>query len=125
MKPPTRFRVRDRLEAWYEDIFANHMDEARKRVQQLLDEAEEDENGCVVTATAQPRKLRFHGGQDRAYRFVYCVLHRLAANSEQVIRHRCHNNLCINPQHLDIGTRADNLRDEMERRANGVDWQSL
>ncbi|WP_197922924.1 HNH endonuclease [Thiosulfatihalobacter marinus] len=42
-----------------------------------------------------------------------------------MIRHRCHNRRCINPQHLQTGTRADNLRDERDRRANGVDWKWL
>lgn len=118
-------RLRDPTEAWYEFIFENHMQEARERVDSLLAETERDENGCLVTNTAQPRKVRFHGGQDRAYRFVYCVLNRLAATSHQVVRHRCHNRRCVNPDHLTIGDRADNLRDEWDRQANGVDWRLL
>ena len=116
------FRVRDRLEAGYEDILEHHYDQAVERVAQLLAQAETNENGCIVTSTTQPRKLRFHGSQDRAYRFIYCVRHRLAANRHQVIRHRCHNRCCINPEHLTIGDRRDNLYDELDRRANGVDW---
>lgn len=115
-------RVRDIHEAWYEDIFEHHLEEALARVDLLLQEVETDDHGCLVTGTLQPRKLRFHGGQDRAYRFVYCVRNRLAANSHQVIRHRCHNRRCINPEHLTIGDRRDNLYDELDRRANGVDW---
>ncbi|WP_394805092.1 HNH endonuclease family protein [Sulfitobacter dubius] len=91
----------------------------------LLREAELNEDGCVVTGTVQPRKLRFNGRQDRAYRFVYCVRNRLAANRDQVVRHRCHNRRCINPEHLTIGDRRDNLYDELDRRANGVDWAVL
>ncbi|MDF3420095.1 hypothetical protein HKX23_17025 [Sulfitobacter sp. KE29] len=47
---------------------------------------------------------------------------QVAANSDQVVRHRCHNRRCINPEHLTIGDRRDNLYDELDRRANGVDW---
>lgn len=32
-----------------------------------------------------------------------------------VIRHKCDNPRCINPEHLEIGTHADNTRDKMER----------
>jgi hypothetical protein len=32
-----------------------------------------------------------------------------------VIRHKCDVPACINPEHLEIGTRADNVRDMFER----------
>ncbi|MFD2855254.1 hypothetical protein [Seohaeicola zhoushanensis] len=41
------------------------------------------------------------------------------------VRHRCHNRRCVNPRHLEVGDRADNLRDEWERQANGVDFALL
>lgn len=120
-----RVRMLDPSQEWYEDILANHAEEARERVRELLADTQRDDNGCLVTNTATPRKLRFRDGQDRAYRFVYCITAQLAASSEQVVRHRCHNRRCINPDHLIIGDRRDNLRDEWERRANGVDYTLL
>ncbi|WP_371809129.1 hypothetical protein [Ruegeria sp. HKCCD5849] len=119
------FRERSQLQAWYENLIANHHQEASQKVEELLNETEQDENGCWVTPTVEPRKLRLRGEQDRAYRFVYCITHRLAATRDQVIRHRCHNRRCINPRHLTIGDRRDNLQDERDRQANGVDWGLL
>ncbi|MDP2519251.1 HNH endonuclease [Shimia thalassica] len=115
----------DPSQAWYNDIIANHYDEADKVVQALLDTTETDANGCMVTPTVEPRKVRFRGQQDRAYRFVYCILHRFAATRDQVVRHRCHNRRCVNPDHLIEGSRADNVRDERDRKASGVDYRLL
>lgn len=35
--------------------------------------------------------------------------------SRAVIRHRCDNPLCVNPDHLEIGTQADNMADMAKR----------
>jgi len=32
-----------------------------------------------------------------------------------IIRHRCDNPPCINPEHLEVGTHADNVKDMLER----------
>mgnify|MGYP000043913019 CR=1 FL=1 len=118
-------RVRDLSQAWYERLLADHLDDADGKVEELLADVEMDENGCMVSKTEQPRKIRFLGRQDRAYRFVYCVRNRLATNRHQVVRHRCHNRRCINPRHLEIGDRRDNLIDERDRLADGIDWRVL
>ncbi|MBM1219739.1 hypothetical protein JQU17_05985 [Ponticoccus sp. SC2-23] len=41
-----------------------------------LAQTEADGNGCQVTPTVGPRKVRFRGMQDRLYRFVDCIRHR-------------------------------------------------
>jgi len=60
-----------------------------------------------------------------AYRFIYCILKEVVAGYDDVVRHRCHNRHCINPDHLEIGSRGDNLQDEREFAANGFDHDLL
>lgn len=111
-------------ERW-EDIFATRKEEARSQALALVEEGRQDENGCIVTDTEAVRKVRFNGSQYPAYRFIYCALNEVVPSYDQVIRHRCHNRRCINPNHLTIGTRADNKLDDYEYLANGVDFDYL
>lgn len=48
------------------------------------------------------------------HRFIYeeCFGEILEGN---VIRHKCDNPKCINPEHLEQGTHTDNMRDAMKR----------
>jgi hypothetical protein len=47
------------------------------------------------------------------------------ASFDEVVRHRCHNPLCINPDHLMLRSRADNKRDDWEAGAYGVGFSLL
>ena len=113
--------VEDDSEERLRDVIDNHLEEARRRAFSLIREAREDENGCLVTDTVKPRKVRFNGHQWEAYRFIHCVLNEEIAARDHVIRHRCHNRLCINPAHLEIGSQADNKRDDWAHWAYGTD----
>ncbi|MCG7598892.1 hypothetical protein MHM84_03775 [Halomonas sp. McH1-25] len=52
-----------------------------------------------------------------AHRVSYCHHNNVNIRDIEhlVIRHRCDNPLCINPEHLEPGTRTDNARDRVER----------
>ena len=111
----------DDSEARLREVIENHLEEAKPLASSLIQEAREDENGCRVTDTAKPRKVRFRGYQWEAYRFIYCVLNEVIAPSHRVIRHRCHNRLCIKPEHLVEGSQADNKHDDWANWSYGVD----
>ena len=113
--------LRDDSEVWLQDILTHHRDTALARVEALLSEAEQTPDGCLETDTQTPRRVRFRGRQVAAYRFVYCVLTQTPAAMDEVVRHRCHNRRCINPEHLMLGSKADNKRDDWDYWANGVD----
>lgn len=52
-----------------------------------------------------------------AHRLAYCNANGLSLDDirGKVIRHKCDNPPCINPDHLEIGTQSDNVKDCVER----------
>lgn len=58
-------------------------------------------------------------------RVVLKRVNQEAATGDRVIRHRCANRLCINPAHLEIGSKADNKRDDWAHWSYGVDPKFL
>ena len=54
------------------------------------------------------------------HRYVYVCHHKLSleAISGLEVRHKCDNPPCINPDHLELGTHKDNMKDMQERGRN-------
>jgi hypothetical protein len=78
-----------------------------------------DENECWLWTGS----LSSHFGQARfsyknktllAYRVSY-EIHKGTIPDGKIIRHMCDNAWCVNPEHLEIGTQQDNIRDMIER----------
>ena len=86
-------------------------------------------NGCFECVSHSPEKngyfsIRRNGIRQKLHRYIY----RITVGEipkDMVVRHKCDNRLCINPNHLEIGTQLDNIRDRVERnrsaKQNGTD----
>jgi len=59
-------------------------------------------------------KLKINGRFWLAHRYVYTEIVGPIPEGH-VIRHRCHNMLCVNPDHLQTGTALENVLDQMDR----------
>ena len=103
----------------------DHQGEVRSRVFDLINQGTKTDTGCIETDTQGARKVRFMGRQMPVYRFICCILSGTVASYDDVLRHRCNKRRCINPEHLEMGSRGDNLQDERNFAANGVDYGLL
>ena len=76
--------------------------------------------------TAPPRngwgygQIRVDGKKEYPHRLSY-ILHKGPIPKDMVILHSCDNRKCVNPDHLSVGTPADNLQD-MRNKGRQNDW---
>ena len=58
-------------------------------------------------------QAKINGRKIRVHRFIWEWLHgrKLEPWPQEVVMHTCDNRLCINPEHLVVGTQRDNLND--------------
>lgn len=63
-----------------------------------------------------------NGKRRLAHRLKYCEAHNCTYESIRgyIIRHTCDTPSCVNPDHLLIGSHADNMRDRAERKRTAV-----
>lgn len=57
---------------------------------------------------------KIKGKQVSVARYMF-IVNRGEITGGLHVRHKCDNPLCINPDHLELGTHADNMRDKVER----------
>jgi HNH endonuclease len=76
---------------------------------------------CIEWGKARNRdgygSVKFMRKMQLAHRVAYVQSKGLHIDDiiGMVVRHRCDNPGCVNPEHLEIGTHQDNIRDKVER----------
>jgi hypothetical protein len=64
------------------------------------------------------RKIGRNGKATFVHRYVYTLYYGEIPDG-LIVRHKCNNRKCCNPEHLEIGTNKDNTRDMFERNRSG------
>jgi hypothetical protein len=86
-------------------------------LQYLIDACEDDERGCLVWGlplTAGAGRISIGGRREYAHRVMYRLINGVIPDG-LLVRHTCDNHACIRPDHLILGTHAENMRDMVER----------
>ncbi|WP_420454398.1 HNH endonuclease signature motif containing protein [Rubrivirga sp.] len=89
---------------------------------QFLERVEVDPGGCWIWKgyTIRNRSGQAYGRLKRcgknhlAHRFAFAQVHGPIPPG-LVVRHRCDKTLCVNPDHLEVGTHKDNAHDRESR----------
>lgn len=111
-------------QVWWRKTFEEHPEELAQRIRAHLTTATLADTGCLETeardTTATPQRIYWRGRRQKVYQLVAWGLHGELPSKRSVVRHLCNNRLCIHPEHLKVGTQAQNLRDQQLKRI--IDW---
>lgn len=92
-------------------------------IARLVSKVEARDNGCWEWTGATDLqgygRIKSHGKSLRVHRLTYEIFVGSILDGMYIL-HRCDNRICVNPEHLVVGTQRDNIRD-MYAKGRGVD----
>ena len=89
-----------------------------KTLHQRMEEKTDKSGVCWIWTACRNRagygRIGVHRRSELAHRVAY-ELSKGPIQNGLIVRHKCDNPPCVNPEHLIVGTHADNVRDMDER----------
>ena len=101
---------------WWEQALTTYRAEFLGKLREILSVTTETQDGCLEVATKTPKRVTWKGKRLYAYQLLCVASQGVLPRQDEVVRHRCHNRRCINPEHLQLGTQQDNIHDERTRQ---------
>ncbi|MEY8120829.1 HNH endonuclease [Falsihalocynthiibacter sp. BN13B15] len=116
----TELLVQDPAQRWWRDTFRDHSGELAQRIKEHLLAAQRAESGCLILGRTskldEAQRVYWRGRRQKVYQLVAWGLCGKIPGKKSVVRHLCNNRLCIHPEHLKVGTQAQNLNDQRINR---------
>lgn len=125
MRERMQLPISDRQYLMWDDVFCTKFDRALERYQRLIYEQTWIEDGCLNTGLIPRLRIKFAGNTLLGYRFTYAIATVLPLSSNDVIRHECNNELCVNPRRLMVGDQRQNFEDYLAEQAYGTRFELL
>ena len=88
-----------------------------------------NERGCWTWTASRDRngygRLNFLGRSRLAHRVAWILTHGAIPLGTPCVLHECDNPPCVNPDHLFLGTQADNIHDAVQKGRLVFGWGNI
>lgn len=92
------------------------------RIEKYIERTESCHNWKGDLGRSGHARIFWNGRKYQCTHIVWLIFKKEPVPEGQVVRHKCDNAACINPEHLELGTQEQNVRDAIERgRFRGTD----